>query len=243
MDHPSKDWKDVKTQDLFKDKQREKILDHHIRFGGLIKGDERDHEMCFLWEFNRTRIFMKQKVEGDGSDTIFPFYIDSFYEKPYMSHPPKERKAWKFVKYENTFNYEEDLLHPFLGTNEEVELGDFKGKLPTYKAPVTLYINPTWNKTKFRSLVSDQTDKIYRMLESKKQYLERRGYIFAPGDDTQPIRTWDKLLKALGHYRLYKCIGLEEHLVRHWYGDDSYIDEKTMRREIKDSLPNLVNNF
>ena len=258
MDHPSKEWKDRKTQDLLTEKQNKKILDYHIRFKGLIQGDERDHEMCFLWEYNRTRVFMKEKLDFADSNITFPFYIENFYEKPYRSYPPKQRRAWELIKGENTFNYEEDLLHPFLGTTKELDLAtidgilakkddkvslDPKRKLDSYKAPVTLYINPTWNKTKFLSLVRDQTDRIYNMLESEKQNLEKRGYVFAPGDDTQPIRTWDKRLKALGHYRLLKCVGLDEHLVRHWYGDDSYIDEKTMNREIMRSLPHLKKSF
>ena len=71
MDHPSKEWKDVKTEDLLKEKQNNKILDHHIRFKGLIQGDERDHQMCFLWEYNRTRVFMKEKLDFADSNIVY----------------------------------------------------------------------------------------------------------------------------------------------------------------------------
>jgi hypothetical protein len=237
MNHPCKDWHDTRTYDLKKEKQAHLILDKQIRFKGLTKGDERDHEMCFQWEFNRTRKFLDQTIEDEKNHDLFPFYIDSFPDKPYLSHSPKIRSTWRFIKEENTFNYEEDLLHPFLGTNEEVDLGFMKGKLLSYKVPLTLHINPSWNKTKFRSLVREQTDNIYRALESEKKYYEGKGYIFALPDNTQPIRYWSRMLKALGHFRLLKCVGLDEDRVRHWYGEDCYDDEQTIKREIKRSLP------
>ena len=35
MDHPSKEWKEIKTEDLLKEKQGKKILDHHFRLSYL----------------------------------------------------------------------------------------------------------------------------------------------------------------------------------------------------------------
>lgn len=239
MNHPSSDWNDPKKRDLKKGKQSDSILDKNIRFKGLINGDEKDFEMCFRWEYDRTRMFLGLNTKDEKIPDIFPYYVDSFPDKPYLSHSPKERQTWRFAKNENTFNYEEDLLHPFLGTNEEVDLGFMKGKLLSYKVPLTLYINPSWNKTKFRTLIREQTENIYRALESEKRYYERKGYEFAPSYDFQPIRHWSRMLKAIGHYRLLKCVGLDEERVRHWYGDDCYIDDKTIKRELRKSLPNF----
>lgn len=239
MNHPCKDWHDSKKRDLKSSKRSNAILDKNIRFKGLSNGDERDFEMCFLWEYDRTRKFLGKKIEDESMPELFPYYVDSFPDKPYLSHSLKVRQSWRFVKEASTFNHEEDLLHPFLGTNEEVDLGFMKGKLQSYKVPLTLYINPSWNKTKFRTLVREQTDNIYKALESEKRYYERNGYEFAPSHDFQPIRHWSRMLKALGHYRLFKCVGLDEDRVRYWYGDDCYMDDKTIKRELRKSLPNF----
>ena len=61
MNHPCKDWYDTKKRELKKDKQTDSILDKNIRFRGLSNGDERDFEMCFRWEYDRTRKFLGKK--------------------------------------------------------------------------------------------------------------------------------------------------------------------------------------
>ena len=38
---------------------------------------------------------------------------------------------------------------PDLGTNEEVDLGFYKGKILSTKVGVELYINPDWSKRSF----------------------------------------------------------------------------------------------
>ena len=65
MNHPCKDWHDTKKRDLKKVKQTDSILDKNIRFKGLSIGDERDFEMCFHWEFNRTRKFLGLTIEDE----------------------------------------------------------------------------------------------------------------------------------------------------------------------------------
>ena len=113
MNHPCKDWHDSKKRDLKSSKRSDAILDKNIRFKGLINGYERDFEMCFLWEYDRTRKFLGKTIEDEKFPDLFPYNLDSFPDKPYLSDSPKVRQSWRFVKEENTFNYEEDLLHPF----------------------------------------------------------------------------------------------------------------------------------
>ena len=90
MNHPAEDWKDDETFKLSKDKVR--FLDRDIRFANL--GDAEDHRRCFEWEYVRTRIFKGQEFLGELIDQMFPFHLESFPEKPYKSHDPKQRATW-----------------------------------------------------------------------------------------------------------------------------------------------------
>jgi len=60
MDHPSKEWKDAKTQDLLEDKTRNKVLNYHFRFKGLV--DENDYTKCLFWE-QLTIFYLEQNGE------------------------------------------------------------------------------------------------------------------------------------------------------------------------------------
>ena len=109
----------------------------------------------------------------------------------------------------------------------------------SYKAGVTLYMNPNWSKEKFLKLVEAQSKSIYSMLESERKTLERKGYVFAKKDKSRPKAYWSKRLKALGHYRLLECVNLKEQDVLEAYGKGAYAEEKVYRREIRDNLPDL----
>lgn len=235
MDHPDTNWKDEETWKLRKDKAR--YLDRDVRFNGL--GDAEDHRKCFDWEYVRTRLFLGHKFEGEHVDQRFPFYLKSFPAKPYKSHPLKQRAGWTDMTGESTHEWQDELLTPGLGTNEEVDLGSFKGKIPSYKAGVTLYLNPNWPKEKFLQLVKDQTNAIFGTLGSEKSALERKGYVFPQRDKSRPQTFWKKCLKALGHYRLLECVNLKEQFALEAYGKGAYSEEKVYRREIRKLLPEL----
>ena len=143
----------------------------------------------------------------------------------------------------NTHNWEDDLLTPSLGTNKEEDWGFYKGKLLSYKAGVTLHLNPNWSKEKFLKLVEAQTESIYSMLESEKKALEREGYVFPKKEKSRPKAYWSKRLKALGHYRLLECVNLKEQYVLEAYGKGAYAEEKVYRREIVENLPDLPRSW
>ena len=235
MDHPSKEWKDQQTWNLSKDKKR--FLSRDIRFDGL--GDADDHRKCFEWEYIRTRLFKGHSFEMESVKEMYPFYLGSFPSKAYKSHSSKVRKSWAGILGTNTKNWEDDLLVPYLGTNEEVDLGFYKGKLLGYKAGVTLYLNPNWSKEKFLNLVEKQTESIYSLLAVEKEALERKGYIFPKKEKSRPKSYWKKKLKALGHYRLLECVDLKERFAIETFGKDAYTEEKVYRREIRKLLPDL----
>jgi len=243
MNHPCPTWKSNRTQKLLTVKSEDKVLDRHVRFKGLKAGDELDHERCYIWELNRTRIFLGKGLELDEIDEDdeyaksftahpFPFYISSFPLKSYLDHDYEIRRKWTLVKGEETKNYEDDLLTPFEHLNDEQ-------KPCVHKLPMELYINPSWNKTKFHRLVREQTNEIYRRLNISKSIYEQNGLETLPSDDSQNIRFWRKKLKVLGHLRLFKCVGLAEEHVREFYGYDSYDDLDSLKRAIKENLPFL----
>ena len=151
----------------------------------------------------------------------------------YLEHDYKVRQKWTIVQGEKTEDFEEDLFRPFAHLSE-------KGKECVHKIPLTLYINPSWNKTKFRGLIREQTDEIYRRLFSAGDIIEEMGFETIAPDDSQNIRYWKRKLKALGHFRLRNCVDLDEEYVRKWYGDDSYHDKESLDRAIKDNFPTLV---
>ena len=235
MNHPADDWKDDETFKLSKDK--ECFLDRDIRFANL--GDAEDHRRCFEWEYVRTRIFKGQEFGDEIFKQMYPFYVKSFPDKPYKSHDPKQRATWVDVIGASNHDYAEELLMPDLGTNEEVDLGFYKGKIPSTKVGVELYINPDWSKKKFLDLVEKQATQIFDSAESEKKHLESQGYVFPKKDNTRPKSYWQKCLKALGHYRLLECVNLREQFVIEAYGRDAYSEEKIYRREIKNLLPDL----
>tara|TARA_B100000989_G_scaffold273901_1_gene232351 strand:+ start:285 stop:1013 length:729 start_codon:yes stop_codon:yes gene_type:complete len=236
MDHPNSSWKDDTTWNLKKEKIR--FLDRDIRFNDL--GDSEDHRKCFEWEYVRTRIVLGHKFKDKLLKQSYPFYVKSFPNKPYKSHAPKQRATWVDFEGPNSYNWEEDLFYPLLGTTEDVDLGCYKGKLLSYKAGVTLYLNPNWSEKKLLELVKAQSQSIHSMLEYEKKNLEKKGYIFPKKDKSRPMTYWKKRLKALGHYRLLECVNLNERFTLDSYGSDAYSEEKVYRREIRKLLPDLT---
>jgi len=228
MNHPCKDWIDWKNYEV----KSNYDLDLHIRFHGLKARDADDHEKCLRWEINRTRIFKDPKFKP--SDPIwFPFYIDSFPEEPYLAHEYKIRSEWTY--FQGIKDDTEDLFKEDLGTNYEVDLGFYKGKLYRERVPVSLNIDPRWNLEKLISLIRKQSGEVFKRVERGKLELEKEGYVFLEKHrDPKPISTLKKNLKALGHYRIGECmiLGWNKKRFEKIYGLDTYGTEKSYRENI-----------
>jgi hypothetical protein len=237
--HPSSEWKDWDSPSGLVEG---KNLNRDIRFNGLIPDDCNDHENCFLWEYNRTRIVMGVEAEEENLDMLFPFYVESFPDKPYESHASEQRREWCTVKDANPDDYHDDLFVEALGTIEEVDIDLFKGKFPSSKAPVTLHLNPNWSKQKVRSLVNEQMDAIFSMLNSSKRLLERCGYVFEAKSNSRPMNKWKTKLKLLGHYRLNECVGLSWLNTMKAFGEKPYEVDAKYRTSVKALLPHLPLN-
>lgn len=235
MNHPNSNWKDQETWKLKKEMTR--FLDRDIRFSGLSDTD--DYRKCFIWEYSRTRIFHGHQFNEQHIEKMFPHYVKTFPDKPYKSHSPKVRNSWKEMMWETGHDWEHDLLQPYLGTTEIIDLGFYKRKTPSLKVDVTLYINPHWPKQKLLKLVEQQSKRIYGTLESTKKTLQKKGYEFPEKKETRPKSYWKKNLKALGHYRLAECVNLKELYILDSYGKGAYSEEKIYRREIRKLLSDL----
>ena len=235
--HPSSEWKDWDSSSGLVEG---KNLNRDIRFNGLIPDDCDDHEKCFLWEYNRTRIAMGVGAEEENLDMLFPFYVESFPDEPYESHASEQRREWCTVK--DCHDSPDKLFVEDLGTKEEVDIGSFKGKLPSSKAPVTLYLNPNWSKQKVRRLVKEQMDAIFNMLNSRKRLLEEDGYVFEVKSKSRPMSYWKTRLKLLGHYRLNECVGLSWLNTMKAFGEKPYEVDAKYRTLVKALLPHLSLN-
>ena len=166
MNHPSKDWLNPKTGDLFDNKKDRATLNHNFRFH--FCRDPKDAEDCFIWEFNRTREFIGWKYPKKDRKNIisaFPFSVNNnnhwkgvFPAKPYLSFDKKVRTRFSSLSGENYSerNFEKLLLpfHQPYGESRDV----------SFKLPVELFINPKWGKTKTSRLFREQWDEIEQKL-------------------------------------------------------------------------------
>jgi hypothetical protein len=228
MNHPSQEWIDFATYEV----KEECDLDRHIRFKGLKQRDADDYEKCLRWEFNRSNIFKGEPY--DQKDPIwFPFYVSSFPEDSYLSHDYKTRSSWTY--FEGVVDDSDDLFKQDHGTNYEVDLGFYKGKIFRERVPITLQIDPRWNSEKLISLIRRQSEAIFQKVELGKKEIEDEGYPFYEKTrESKPISTLKKHLKALGHYRIGECMNLGWKLERFEkiYGKDTYQTEKIYRENI-----------
>jgi hypothetical protein len=258
MDHPSKEWKDRKTQDLLTEKQTDEILDHHFYFKSCKS--PKDYEDCFIWELNRTREYfelkyeqkktvpkeliidrheenaLSVKIELKDLTDVYPFYIDEFPQIPYLSIPYEVRCKFSSRKGENVnvsggdseANYE-NLLLP-------MELSDIQ------KIPIELHIDLQWGKTKTSDLFKAQWNEIAEKLDLNKQDLlgdksrievKYLDHTEGEADVESDGSSYAKKLKLLGHLRLIRCVGLDFDLISDVLDKSFYTDISVFFKEIR----------
>ena len=244
MNHPSPDWKNLKTNELKKSKAGTKIISQHFRFSRLR--DKEDYLKCYLWEKARTEIFLNIKPMLGG--VYFPFNIEGFPTEPYLSYSFSERSKFElglmraFSRSQNDSFY--NLLDPHLGSTGEIELGStenttFVCHTPTLKVPIELHIHPFWSSNELVELFRKQIDNVLDKVRLNQKELEEKGHSLMRIKSKKPIKTFQKYLKLLGHFRLLYCVKLDSIKARKHYGKDYYWDEPTMKREIKKCYPNF----
>ena len=228
MDHPNSDWIDWEKYNVKSDYD----LDLHIRFRGLKARDADDHEKCLRWEINRTRLF-KDNTFKPSNPIWFPFYVGSFPEKPYLAHDYKTRSEWTY--FEGVKDDTEDLFKEDHGTNYEVDMGFYKGKIHRERVSVSLNIDPRWNLEKLISLVRKQSGEVFNRVEKGKLELEKDGFVFLKKHgDPKSISTLKRNLKALSHYRIGECmtLGWSKERFMKIFGAGTYGTEKSYRENI-----------
>jgi hypothetical protein len=235
MNHPSEEWKDLESFELSKDKKR--FICRDIRFNKVEPDDLDDHQKCFLWELNRTLLYKDIKVDTEYPQDEFPFYVESFPKKAYLSHPFKQRSIWRIFKNSETIDYDDCLLLESSGTREIVEgLGS---KIPATKVPLTIHINPDWPREKIRLLLREQFDLICTQVQTNKNIMLINGHVFFEKDTSKPIVTLQTKLKHLGHYRLNQCVNLSWVETQNSYGEGKYRSEPDFRRDLRKIIPLL----
>jgi hypothetical protein len=239
MDHPSKEWKNGKTQDLLEDKTRNKVLNYHFRFKGLV--DENDYIKCLVWEQFRTEIFLKLRKQFKASS--FPYSVEGFPSRPYLSYSNRERSKWQLSHLPKSPKDDlNNLLLSHLGSKEEIVLSECeKGAVvchtPTLKIPIELHVHPYWDAHRLVKLFKEQVVPIMEKVKSNQRELEERGHVVLELQERKPIKTLKKSLKLLGHFRLDHCVDVDHYKFKTLYGDDYYTDESSMKRDIKNRFP------
>ena len=88
-------------------------------------------------------------------------------------------------------------------------------------------------------LFRKQIDNVLDKVRLNQKELEEKGHSLMRIKSKKPIKTFQKYLKLLGHFRLLYCVKLDSLKARKHYGKDYYWDEPTMKREIKKCYPNF----
>lgn len=258
MDHPSVDWKVSKTQDLLEEKETDEILDHHFCFKSCKS--PKDYEDCFIWEFNRTREYFGLKYEQKKTPTseliidyqegnsyrvkikhqdladVYPFYIDEFPHKPYLSIPFELRSKFSSRKGENLNVNETDLEADYENLLKPMD------SINGLKVPIKLYIDPKWGKTKTADLFKSQWIEIAEKLSANKQDLSNARswinlkYLDSEIDDSAfevDGSSYIKKLKLLGHFRLMYCVKLDFDRISDVLKESFYTDVSVFLKEIR----------
>jgi len=235
MNHPSQEWKIYANESYLLREDKKKFVSRDIRFDKVEPNDLDDHKRCFLWEYNRTLLHEGIEIKSAFPEDEFPFYIDTFPKKAYLSHPFKQRSTWRFFKNAGTVDHDDCLLLGSSGTSEVIEA--IGCKIPATKVPLTIHINPDWPREKLRILIREQFDLICTQVQTNKNIMLLNGHVFFEKDTSKPILKYQTLLKHIGHYRLNQCINLSWVETRNTYGDGHYKSEPDFRREIRQILP------
>ena len=237
MNHPSKDWLNPKTGNLFKEKTDRATLNHNFRFHSCT--DPKDLKDCFIWEYNRTREFIGWKYPKKyekNIKSVFPFSVNqnkfwkgAFPEEPYLSFEKRVRTRFSSLMGEQySERHYENLLLPS---------SYFYKNIPTnyFKIPVELYVDPEWGKTKTVRLFREQWTEIEQKLELNRIELEKDGHNVDREIDNKETQanSYKTKLKILGHIRLLHCVGLDFYKMCEIYGSDAYQEKAIFMKEVR----------
>ena len=236
MDHPSKEWQNLDIYPTELKAERRKELNKHIHFKGLR--NYYDYMCCFFWEYHRTVAFLEFEYDDTYSerDRFFPFTEDSFPLTPYLSHPLATRRSWFKTQGEEQSKDEEKLLSPFGGIDQEIEIGEEKLVRPIFDIPLTLYVNPNLGLEEFVRLIREQWTDIEKQIQKDVRSLKEEGRDVIGGYPTRNIVSVKHLLKLLGVYRLYHCVGLCWGKTREEYGLKKNASEDRFRSDCNKNL-------
>jgi hypothetical protein len=215
------------------------------------KTPEQNDNVMELWKKFRDD-FLFNTFDLEGLTRIyhywgnFPTNIPSWPEKAYLSHSPKVRKTWKYDPFEDRKKYE-SLRFKSIGDKEFKDYSEGKAKKATMKVPVTIEVDPVYDEANLKRVLVENVHEIIEMAQERKSCMEKEGYTFRKEKpkDERPRSWYETGLRYLGHYRLYKCKGLEFHNVektflKGWEKKKAKpIERDTFMKKVKNELPFL----
>lgn len=104
INHPNEIWFKIKTEELIKRDIRftDKLDESSQEYSKMNK--ENDYLRCLIWEWRRTLFYEQanyrkevshiKKYGSEGTKLPFPYCIDTWPQKAYLSHEPSERVNW-----------------------------------------------------------------------------------------------------------------------------------------------------
>ena len=178
----------------------------------------------------------------------FPTNVISWPKKAYLSHAPKIRKTWKYDPFEDRKRFE-DVRKKSIGDKDFVDYPEGKGKKHTMKVPITIEVNPLYDVENMSRVLIDNAEVVLELANIQKKKMEKLGFIFGEtGPKNERPRSWyETALRYLGHYRLFKCKGMEFHEVeaifnKGWEKNKARaMDKDTYMKKVKGVLRNLPN--
>ena len=176
----------------------------------------------------------------------YPFNVSAWPEKPYLSHAPKIRSAWRYDPFEDRKKYE-SFYTESTGDRVEKMHPEGMGKKVTMKLPVTIQVDPLYDESNLKRVLLENVNEIMEMAKLQKESMEKEGYTFCKDKlkDKRPRSWYETGLRYLGHYRLHKCEGWEFHDVEKEFEKASQklnvrpIERATFMKKVKKELPNL----
>lgn len=176
----------------------------------------------------------------------FPCNVQTWPEKAYLSHQPKIRKTWCYEPFSEKKKYE-NISFESIGDKEPSPYKEGFGKEVTMKVPITINLDPFWDEMNLRRVLNENIGQIQQMVHAQKEILEKEGYVFrSEKPKEQRPRSWyEKGLRFLGHYRLYKCEGWRFYKIEELFkkacddGKASSMEKDHFMKKVKKELPQL----
>jgi len=177
----------------------------------------------------------------------YPFVVETWPWNAYLSHAPRIRRTWVYDPFENRKKFENVRYKSI----DNKEYPDRKAKMNRKKVPVTIHLDPLYDINKTSRVLNENVEEILMMAREEMEKMEKEGHVFRKGvvKNERPRSFFETELRYLGHYRLFKCRGMEFHEVEEIFNKGSEknkarpLEYDTFIKKVNKILPNLHFKF